>query len=551
MELDLRLHTSLEKIFPDMLDVQDEPPAELQLFQNETASFQVSWRISDGAHQDFVRWRVDSPIADRVRARRVVSVPVGLAAFEDADDDYLRTGPGLYPDLLTENGLDHLRAYPNQRCCLWLDVEPDGLAAGAYPLAFSLWHGGEKRAECELTVRVLAGMLPPQRLIHARWLHSDCLCKAYGVPAMSDEFFCIAENFMAAAARRGVNAVLTPIHTPPLDTAVGGERLTTQLVRIEKRGRAYAFDFSLLDRWVDVAQRAGMVYFEMAHLFTQWGAKAAPKIVATVEGAEKRVFGWDTPADSPEYRDFLAQYLPALCGHLQALGVADRCIFHISDEPSGDTLASYAAARAIAAPHLQGFAIVDALSDFEFYRTGAVTTPVVATNHIRPFIEAQVPGLWCYYCISQNRDVSNMFMAMPSARNRILGVQLYLYRIAGFLHWGYNFYHSQYSRYAVNPYLVTDGDGFTPAGDPFFVYPGPGGAPEESLRMMVTAEALQDLRALEWLEQLRGRAFVEELIGADIAFDRYPKGARFVLELRRRVNAAIADALAQAGVPGK
>ena len=71
---------------------------------------------------------------------------------------------------------------------------------------------------------------------------------------------------------------------------------------------------------------------------------------------------------------------------------------------------------------------------------------------------------------------------------------------------------------------------------------GPGGVPEESIRLMVTAEALQDLRALTWLEQLRGREFVEQLIGADITFDRYPKGADYVLSLRRRVNEAIVAA---------
>ena len=222
--------------------------------------------------------------------------------------------------------------------------------------------------------------------------------------------------------------------------------------------------------------------------------------------------------------------------------MANRCFFHISDEPSADHLDLYRSARESVEPYVKGFAIVDALSDYSFYQTGAVTTPVVATNHIQPFIDAGVPGLWCYYCVSQNRLVSNMFMAMPSARNRILGVQLYLYRIAGFLHWGYNFYHSQYSRSVINPYLVTDGDGFSPAGDPFIVYPGPGGVPEESIRLMVTAEALQDLRALTWLEQLRGREFVEQLIGADITFDRYPKGADYVLSLRRRVNEAIVAA---------
>ena len=45
---------------------------------------------------------VESDIAAHVRLRRVVSVPVGLAIYTDADDDYLRREAGLYPDMLVD-----------------------------------------------------------------------------------------------------------------------------------------------------------------------------------------------------------------------------------------------------------------------------------------------------------------------------------------------------------------------------------------------------------------------------------------------------------------
>jgi hypothetical protein len=112
----------------------------------------------------------------------------------------------------------------------------------------------------------------------------------------------------------------------------------------------------------------------------------------------------------------------------------------------------------------------------------------------------------------------------PRARNRILGQQLYKYNIEGFLQWGYNFYNSQGSEYPVDPFLVTDGDGFVPAGDTFQVYPGADGRPLESLRMMVTAQAMDDLRAMKLLESLKGRAFALSLL-ADITFDDYPRDA--------------------------
>ena len=106
---------------------------------------------------------------------------------------------------------------------------------------------------------------------------------------------------------------------------------------------------------------------------------------------------------------------------------------------------------------LEGFPIMDALSDFEFYKTGTVTNPIPASDHIEPFLEAGVPGLWTYYCCGQSVDVSNRYIAMPSSRTRVIGMQLWKYNIAGFLQWGYNFWYEIFSLRQINPYLVTDG----------------------------------------------------------------------------------------------
>ena len=40
--------------------------------------------------------------------------------------------------------------------------------------------------------------------------------------------------------------LLTPVFTPPLDTAVGGERRTVQLVDVKAEGNQYTFGFANL-----------------------------------------------------------------------------------------------------------------------------------------------------------------------------------------------------------------------------------------------------------------------------------------------------------------
>ncbi len=44
----------------------------------------------------------------------------------------------------------------------------------------------------------------------------------------------------------GINMILTPLFTPPLDTKVGGERPTVQLVDVNMDGDKYTFNFDNL-----------------------------------------------------------------------------------------------------------------------------------------------------------------------------------------------------------------------------------------------------------------------------------------------------------------
>lgn len=540
------LLSSLVKVFPDA-----PPPVQndlmLTALLGETVSFQAAI-FGQGQNRRVVQVDVSSPIAHLVRVRQVENVPAAYPAPVNPDENYLRTQPGLYPDLLRPllRGQEVYLA-PGQWKSVWIDVEISADApVGCFPITVSFTdEEGAALGSYTAQIEIINVLLPAQELIHTEWFHTDCLADYYHVPAFSEEHWAIIEQFLRVAVKRGVNSILTPVFTPPLDTAVGGERTTVQLVDISLCNGAYIFGFDKLKRWVKLCRSVGIRYFEISHLFTQWGARCAPKIVCNVDGVEKRIFGWDTPATGGAYEAFLRAFLPALTEQLCALGIEKETFFHISDEPSLEHLDSYLAAKQVVAPYLESFPIIDALSNFDFYEQGVVQNPVPATDHIEPFLQHQVPNLWCYYCCGQTRNVSNRFIAMPSARNRILGVQLFLYQIAGFLHWGFNFYNTMQSLEHINPYEVTDGGLAVPAGDPFVVYPGPGGIPEESIRLMVFDELLADLRAFSLLAQRKGRAHVisliEKLAGGPVTFSQYPQSDEFILSLREQVNRELAQ----------
>lgn len=539
----IRLLSSLAKVFADEEPKYQPECLVLTSLKNETISFQTAIKNTSYGKCS-LKLHIESPIKDMIHARTVEFVPVGRAVTTIIDDNYLKTTSGMYPDLLRELKDSTVEAFPGKWRSVWFDViVPEDAKAGTYPIEIQyLTSENEVAASVSTKVTIMDAVLPEQDLIHTEWFHSDCLADYYHVDAFSEGHWTILENFIREYVARGCNMILTPMFTPPLDTAVGGERTTVQLVKITVENGEYHFDFDDLKRWVDMCLKCGIKYFEMSHLFSQWGAKYAPKIIATVDGKEETIFGWHTPAVGA-YTDFLHIYLPALKEKLTEWGIADITYFHISDEP-GAYFEPFKAAKESLGDLLDGYHTLDALSTYDFYENGLVEHPVPGNDEIEPFLEHNVPHLWTYYCVAQSYEVSNRFMAMPSARNRIYGVQLFKFDIEGILHWGYNFYNSQYSVEHINPYEVTDAGYAFPSGDAFLVYPGADGCPEESIRMMVHTEALNDLRAFKLLASLTSKEHVLEMMEEDLAepitFKVYPKSDMYLISLRNRVNREIA-----------
>ena len=628
--------SSMEKVLPWKAPSCDGAEQMLHALRGERVSFQIAYlwngrrksrgqiRLVQGSaaqaaehmvaaeamqsvkHTDAAKKAQAAPLsecADKVSVyiRQVLLSPCAYPCHPGADDGYMDTRPGLYPDLLREIDANGFSLVAGQWRSLWIDLRPGkDVKPGTYVFTFRLEEihpeaadagsdsEGSILAEATIRLQVLGADLPDVPIPHTEWFHCDALANYYHVDVFSERHWELIENFVRTAVDHGCNMLLTPLFTPPLDTAVGGERRTVQLVDVEvvddvqhhcgaagsldihdlgaQRSQnvqnpdaqgsqdvqdpatfTYRFSFEKLERWVEMARRCGIRYFEMSHLFTQWGAGHAPKIVALVNGKEEKIFGWETQAAKEGYSRFLHLFLAELDKELHKLGIAQDCFFHISDEPSIDHLESYKAAKAIVDDQLKEYRIIDALSDFTFYQTGIIKEPVCGEDHLPAFLENRPEKLWTYYCTAQHTAVPNRFIAQYGCRTRILGILLYKYQIDGFLQWGYNFYNSEYSLYPIDPYNCTDADGAFPSGDPFLVYPGKNGMPESSIRLMLMDEAFADLRAMTLLEQLTDRQTVlaclyEEEVG-ELRFDKFPHDAEYIRDVRERINRKIYSVL--------
>ncbi len=560
--VETRIYNSLTPIYFDK-EPAGASSDEFTMCANQQLSFQLAYKITDGAESEkdfYVRVESDIPVSNYY----INNVPVPHTAKDDAD-----FSAGMYPDILLPKKTNpkiceyiyfgrkiyleqdenvRLRAYDDSWQGLWFVVNENSkvLSGGTYKIKLELVSKRNEVIACRnIIVNVIPEKLPAQKLIYTNWFHNDCLADFYGVPVFSERYFEIFADFVKKASLNGMNMILLPAFTPPLDTPVGGERMTVQLVDVVKKGKKYEFDFSLMKRYIDICRKNGITHFEHSHFFSQWGAEAAPKVMATVNGRKKRIFGWDTKADSPAYTSFLTQYITELKKFLKAEKLEKKILFHISDEPQDEHIPSYSRARNSIIGQLEGYTVGDALSHYEIYEKGLCTTPIVSTASIKDFI-GKVDDLWAYYVGGTFLDgaVSNRVFRVSRERNRMLGVQMYYHDIKGFLHWGYNNYYGELSKYMFNPAMNPCG-GFPLAGTSYSVYPAFDGTCYQSVRQKVFAEGICDMRLLCLLEKLTSRSkcreFIEKHFGVP-SFDKAPDSAEAYTNFINELYAEIKNA---------
>lgn len=502
-KIKLMTNSSLQKIFKDRGPTQPETGG--VMLRNETYNFQTAF-FADTSMQS-IMLSAESSAFD-LSVRYVRELRADKEDCEESDDYYDKSADRMYPEILTPQVPKVLAG--GRWHSFWIQLKTkDGVSAGTYAIPIKLCSGKKVLTETEYKLEVLDGNLPELDIPVTCWMHYDCISHRHNVTLFETDFYKIFEKYLNLYVGRGHNMLLIPTITPALDTAVGAERMTAQLVDIVEKGGNYFFDFNRLDKFINFVSGRGIRYFEFAHLFTQWGAKSCPKILARTENGIEKIFGWETDSTGSEYKHFLSQYLPALIGYVTKKGIAERSYFHLSDEPNAEHIDRYEELYRFIKQFKNGIKTMDALSHFDFYTRGIVDIPVVASDAAEPFLEHNAKH-FVYYCGAQNKGyVSGRFFAMPSERNAVIGVQIYQNDSSGFLHWGFNFYNTQYSTRHINPYTDTASGGNFPSGDAFVVYPD-GDKVIASLRLEVFYEGIQLYLALRKLESIIGR---EEVIG--------------------------------------
>ncbi len=546
-----RFVSSLEKVFYG--SVFDGKAIDgLSALRGERVNFQIALCCNECAGVRIVPV-VPQGLNCKITLREVQSVP-SLLPCDPQDTWIISAKPGLYPDALVPMGKE-LSAAADCWHAVWVSVDvPADAAPGEFLLKFKLqiishitdtnYNPEPERELVEaIPLTVSNACLPEQSLKVTHWFYADCIQNHYHVPAWSEEHWALLEKYFRNYAEHHNNLLLTPLWSVPLDKIPDvTNRPVCQLLEISHAGGQWHFDFTRLERWITTAQRCGIRYFEMVHAFSQWGLKYAPEII--VDG--KPAFGTSTPSDAPEYAEFLRALMKELLPVLQKHGLTpENCYFHISDEPHGEeALARYRYAANLFREILQGYPFIDALSDIEFCRQKVIDRPVPTLWTLEDFIKEDTAERWVYFAGSKEGMPGRQY-GMPSLRNRILGILLYVYDCKGFLEWGYNFWFGQFSRTLdVDVWTDSNSERSFRSGGAYLVYPGPDG-PVDSLRHEVFSEGLQDEMALRLLESKTSRQAVlqwlDEEAGYRMTMRKYPREDQWLLALRDKLNRKLAE----------
>jgi len=556
--LETRLLTSLEQVFPDRCP--NKAITKISGLKNEPLSFQLAFKV-----QEMEQW-APVPILLRIESELPVSVYTVqcVPVLQTKAEGFVgEPRPGLFPDMLLPKTTNPelfqmnatrvgekaektvISAFDQSWQAFWLTVNEGGkqiLSAGEHKITLKLYHavGQELLSEDTLTVQIANAQLPAPTLLYTNWLHMDCISDLHNEPVYTEKFWKILESYLQVAATHGMNMVLTPVFTPALDTPIGGERMNVQLVGIEKKGDRYEFDLSLLKRFTDLCKKVGIGYLEHCHFFSQWGCKHAPNIY---DKDGNRLFGWDTDSAGQEYGSFLRQYLAVALPFFKEEGFDGKVLYHISDEPKEHQIDDYRKAKNQIKEMLKGQMCGDALFDYNFYEDGTVEIPIVNTKNAAPYI-GRCDEVWYYYTGSgPTGNMSNRTITVKPERNRIMGIQLYQHKSNGFLHWGLNNYYDYLSQ-GINDPRINPCTFRSRPGAAYIVYPNYDGTAVPSTRQIVFGEALCDFRALQLLEQKKGRDFCEELMEkhfGKVTFDTCPETAEQLLNFRQELNCLVAE----------
>lgn len=486
----LGVASSLEKIFLD--EPYRGPMAKamsISLAQNESEAAQLVV-LASGNPLENVRVALQGDLVAKTAGAASLpaeQVRIDLIGYVDTtagERPYQSRKLGWWPDPLLSNARFKVRPDEAQPLLVTVTTKKETMP-GQYEGRLLVTSGASK-LDLPLHIEVFPFALPESRNYSsfAFGCSPSLVAKHYG----GDPDQKIMERFVVEACKRGM---------PPTDLLNGWGWGSQKPQQLPKGG----YDFTSLDRWIDLFKEHGLSHFPMAIVprFKKWG-------------------GGDY---TEKWKASFSEFLKAYASHLKEKGISDRAIIYNIDE---------------AAKSKGEWEICKQL--YKLAKTAVPDVPVVQCLNEPDGVEALSghadiwdlyyghyeraggpqrlkagDGLFLAVCIYPSVP-PNLFIEYDLLDARIFPWIGYRTGSKGFEYWDL----FQWGNNVGNTDWLTRGDGTrtawkldNPHGDGLLMYPGPNGVPLSSLRLESFRDGLEDY---EYLLKLQARSETDPFAAA-------------------------------------
>lgn len=506
---------SLVKVFPgDLPGTRRLAVPEFAAARNQHVGIQLALRsaksLPDVSAEITPLEGVPGQLIHGGTVRAVGYVVVGSHTKNTPVAERIGEAPGWFPDPLWDLPI---ALEPERTRSLWATIAvPADAAPGLYRGAVVLRSGKRIMARKVFRIRVYAATVPEKRSLKVtNWVNlgDKTSRQFYGFPQFSEDWWTLVANFAGVLADHRQNVIYTPL----LD-----------LIPARVEGGRLAYDFANFDRWVETFRRAGVIgTIEGSHLLDRDGSYDAPLIIRTRQLVDGRVAEMRLPPDDPRVETFLAGFLAALDAHLGLKGWKPIYLQHILDEPHGAEPPYYARFGELVRRFLPGVSTMDAMDaatmSEELKKNCDVWVPQLGQfDNQMELIADRVRGgreVWFYTCLFPTQRYLNRMIDYPLLKVRLLHWLNFRYGLAGYLHWGGNYWTPE----PVNDTqpVIDANTELLPAGDAFIVYPDAGRKSVfSSIRLEAMREGIEDYELLRLLQE-KHPAAAENIARAAIA----------------------------------
>lgn len=423
--------------------------------------------------------------ASAVETGFVGYVPVAANTAGTPPEELVATAPCEIPDPILPGVEAEVRSGRAQP--IWLTVRtPRDAQPGSYRGTVTVSAAGEERV-IPLSLTVYSFEVPVERhLFYTNWCSPGLFASKHGLEMWSEEFWAMFERYLAAMADHRQNILWVDPGT----------------IEITEDAEGFHFDFSRFDRWIETCERHGVAdRIEIQQLGTFGPDGWSGDQIVLMGRPVRSVDTGETRMAAPE--EILPGFLMALEAHLRERGWLEKTLLHIADEPSQSNAASWSEQSAFVRQYAPNIRQIDAI---EGPRFEGLDVWVPKLSHLRSWYphyqRARADGaeLWFYTCCHPMGLYPNRFLDYSLLKTRVLHWYNWRYDLAGYLHWGLNFW-------TDDPFTEVTRGGLPP-GDCYIVYPGPDG-PLSSIRWDALRDGIEDYEYL-WLLSDRTARFLQE-----------------------------------------